>query len=358
MSEICLKERRVYNKDIISALHDDLLLHILSLIPTKQSANTTLLSKRWRFLWTMVPKLDYTENDKDEKSIWDFLDKSMQLHKAPLLKSLRIQLGQKCPVDADVVKWISNAVDRCVRNLNLDFNFANNTSLPNSIYNCKTLVYLTLSHKILVDVPSPARLPSLQSLYLNSVVYKDQDSHVRLTYIDYRNEEGSGRSLVIDSPALRYLRIFDPSGDYRSIQKNTPHLDVALVDVVPSVGFHPNDKFRRSFFLRQASTFDLDRESWLEPLMLFLHNSPLLKVLKIDSYYYNDIAPLPWKEPSSVPRCLLSHLEIFEWNAYRGSSEENHFLAYILQTSGCLNKVGILPRFSYSNKEICLVRGE
>lgn len=35
------------------------------------------------------------------------------------------------------------------------------------------------------------------------------------TYTDYRNEEGSGRSLVIDSPALRYLKIVDPSGDYR-----------------------------------------------------------------------------------------------------------------------------------------------
>ncbi|XP_020887603.1 putative F-box/FBD/LRR-repeat protein At5g52460 [Arabidopsis lyrata subsp. lyrata] len=170
--------------DRISALPDDLLLQILCLIPTKDAMTTMILSKRWRFVWTMLPKLDYADGYEDEKSnpeksVWDFLDKSLQLHKAPSLESLRINLGQQCPVDVDVGKWVLNAVDRFVRELILQIRFiptADPTSLPKSLYTCKTLVKLTLSGKIFVDVPSSACLPSLESLVLVSVVYKDEDS--------------------------------------------------------------------------------------------------------------------------------------------------------------------------------------
>ncbi|CAL9220321.1 unnamed protein product, partial [Arabidopsis halleri] len=315
-----------------------------------------ILSKRWRFVWTMLPKLDYTdryegEKSNPEKSVWDFLDKSLQLHKAPSLERLRIHLGQECPVDVDVGKWVLNAVDRFVRELILEIRFiptAVPTSLPKSLYTCKTIVKLTLCGKIFVDVPSSACLPSLVSLVLVSVVYEDQDSHVRLLsscpvlrdlfvcrnksdnvkrfivklpslrklkYMDlpsYNNNVDSDRSLVTDSPGLNYVNIFDTRGDDSKIQ-NMPHLDVAIV----SVGSYPTNKFLRS----------------------------LSSVRCLDLYSNEDLfeeVPLSWNQPSSVPGCLLSHLEIFEWKNFGGSREEKQFLAYILANSNCLKTVGIL----------------
>lgn len=65
-----------------------------------------------------MPELEYEESNNDTiKSIWQFFDKSLQLHKAPTLKKLYVQLGSQCPVDVDMAKWIENAVDRRVRSL-------------------------------------------------------------------------------------------------------------------------------------------------------------------------------------------------------------------------------------------------
>ncbi|CAN6879855.1 unnamed protein product [Brassica oleracea] len=47
--------------DNISHLPDDLLLRILSLNTTKGVLATSLLSKRWRYLWTLVPGLKYDD---------------------------------------------------------------------------------------------------------------------------------------------------------------------------------------------------------------------------------------------------------------------------------------------------------
>lgn len=114
----------------ISALHNDLLIQILSLVSTKDAVATTFLSKRWRSLWTMVPKLEYDGIsqgpylsrllvDDNYECAWKFLEKSLELHKAPLLETLRIRLGQKRPYDNGhvVEKLVANAVDRFVREI-------------------------------------------------------------------------------------------------------------------------------------------------------------------------------------------------------------------------------------------------
>lgn len=291
-------------EDRISALPDDLLVRILLLVPTKDALATMILSKRWRSIWTMVPKLDYLEmisddtnkvviggllgrllerffGRNDQKRLWllRFIDESLQAHKAPVLEALAIGVDRGRHVDVvDVENWIKKAVHSRVRELGFILRWsAEPTRLPNNLYTCDTLVSLGLSNKILVDVPSPACLPSLKYLILDSVVYKDEDSLARflsscpllktliverhhqdnvkvfnikapfLVFLSYHyvklepHGEAIEGSLVIDSPALKKIFITDHSRDSYSIE-NEPLLEKANINF----RCYPDDRFRTS----------------------------------------------------------------------------------------------------------------
>ncbi|KAG2285655.1 hypothetical protein Bca52824_045259 [Brassica carinata] len=45
----------------INELCDDLLVKILLQIPTEEVVATSLLSRRWRSVWKLVPKLDFRD---------------------------------------------------------------------------------------------------------------------------------------------------------------------------------------------------------------------------------------------------------------------------------------------------------
>ncbi|ESQ53918.1 hypothetical protein EUTSA_v10027331mg [Eutrema salsugineum] len=423
--------------DMISALPEELLLKILLRVPIKDAVATMILSKRWRFIWMMLPRLDYKEkrygddfmndydedddddddNDDDEsnKSIWWFFEKSMELHKAHVLTTLLIKLGPGCPSDADVQKWLKKAVDRHVRVLRFKLCWSTvPTGLPKSLYTCQTLKELTLSRKILVDFPSSSCLPSLIILELFYVVYKEDDSLVRLLsgcpvleylmvkrnkddnvtkfsvkvpslldllYSNYNTPDDNdivdtGRCLVIDTPALINYHIADMSGDSCSIE-NMPCLESAYIDVE---SFADIDRVLTSISavvsLELAMTDVLlvgcsninfsrliklsiypDMSHWLEPLLILLKNAPKLKDLLVDYVYIcTEDLTLSWDQPSSIPRCLSSQLEIFEYRQYRDTEEDEEFLTYILANSKCLKTVtvSVKPSFDLERKELII----
>ena len=304
----CGRIEEIACEDMISALPDDLLVTILLSIPTKDAVATMILSKRWRFIWTMVPFLAYKEIDDDgddggdfddfddldddvdsddddddddedehdgdddsKKSVWWFLNKSMEFHKAPVLAILSIKLGPQCPTDANVGKLVESAINRIVWVLFFKLMWSTDpTRMPNSLYTCKTLMHLKLSHKILVDPPSSSCLPSLTNLDLYYVVYKDEaslgallsscpvleflcvkrkeDDNIAtfsvkvpsLRFLSYRNYKSlpdnsddvvdTSRSLIMDTPALRDFYITDRSGDSFAIN-NMSRLQYAYVKV-------------------------------------------------------------------------------------------------------------------------------
>ncbi|WZZ11401.1 hypothetical protein YC2023_097322 [Brassica napus] len=327
-------------------------------------------------------------------------DASLKLHKAPVLEKLLISLGRRCPSDANVGNWVEKAVDRGVVVVKFKLRWsAGPTTLPRSLYTCETLKELSLSNKVLVDFPSsPSCLPSLELLQLFCVAYKDEASLARflsscpvlgilivkrkksdnltnfivkvssLWMLFYNNTAclqddtdvvDSDSCLVIDTPALIKFKVDDDSRDSWSIG-NMPCLEEAYISVNSLSNF---DKFitASSSILSLDLTFtdemlvrcrtlrfsrliklsvDPSRSDWVEPLLLLLANTPKLEELLEFIYDLEDI-PLSWKQPSSIPGCLSSHLKIFEWRYYGHREEEEEFLTYILANSKCLKTATI-----------------
>lgn len=248
-------------EDRISELPKDLLVMILARVPTKDAVATMILSKLWLPIWRMVPTLELKDDDESKKSVWWFLNKSLQLHEAPIIDRFCVELGPRCPTDVDVGKWVAKAVDHLVDELEFKLLWsADPARLPNSLYSCESLVDLTLSHQILVDVPCSACLPSLRELDLDCVVYKDDDSLLGLLsscpalsvlYVKRRKDDNvnkftvrvprlcdfwyvdfstPGRCLVLDAPAMIQLRIYTCWGVSCTIE-DMPCLLYAHIDV-------------------------------------------------------------------------------------------------------------------------------
>ncbi|CAH2070230.1 unnamed protein product, partial [Thlaspi arvense] len=346
-------EKVVDSRDRISALPNDLLIQILLLVSTEDVVSTMVLSKRWRFLWTMVPKLEYKYTYADEcEKVWKFLEKSLELHKAPLLETLCIQLGQNFTNNGDVRKWVANAVDRLMRKLNLELLWtAEPISLPKSLYTSKTLVKLTLSNKILMDVPSSVCLPSVKILRLLFVVYKDEDSLVRLL---------SGCSVLARSDTLSRWPTFFAMISHVSVlcgahdkflKSSILVTTLSLISKDPKALDFSGNTFSRlqRFILHPFGDF------WLDLIPLILNKSPKLQILRINSEkgYQPGNVPLSWIQPSLVPRCLSSNLEFFGWNDYSGSEEEKQLMRYILANFKCLKEVTItlVSTFNLDQKE-------
>ncbi|KAI3914468.1 hypothetical protein MKW92_031682 [Papaver armeniacum] len=57
--KICTNIVRREPMDQISTLPDDVLVRILLFVPTEEAVVTSILSKRWKFLWTLIPVLDF-----------------------------------------------------------------------------------------------------------------------------------------------------------------------------------------------------------------------------------------------------------------------------------------------------------
>lgn len=150
--------------DRISSLPDDSLLKILSLLTTEDVLKTSVLSKRWRNLWKLVPKLEYIHSDEnvDHGRFLLFVDRSLLLNTAPVLESLRFMfISQGCN-DVDIGFWVRIAVERGLR----DFDYCG-TALP-------FLMSLKDYHK--------ACLLAEHSWYLNSPMYRLRMSNSRLVF--------------------------------------------------------------------------------------------------------------------------------------------------------------------------------
>ncbi|CAN6891450.1 unnamed protein product [Brassica oleracea] len=161
--------------DLISNLADEILGKILSLVPTKVAASTSVLSKRWRNLLGLIDSLCFEEPEEAASGshrFFDFVDKTFALlSESPIIKKLSLSHIPTSGRDDDysrVNRWIWTALERGLSELHLHATpRCHGVYLSRELFTSNTLVKLTLSGEYALEV-NRVFLPALKSISLLS----------------------------------------------------------------------------------------------------------------------------------------------------------------------------------------------
>uniref|UniRef100_A0A5B6YJ97 F-box domain-containing protein n=1 Tax=Davidia involucrata TaxID=16924 RepID=A0A5B6YJ97_DAVIN len=109
--------------DRISALPDFILLHTLSLLPMKEVVKTGTLSKRWQYLWTSVPNLNFSDPIFERhciRSFVSFVDRTLTLCRQSKINKFTIHFGYEPRFAYNVNLWIRFATSCDVEELDIN----------------------------------------------------------------------------------------------------------------------------------------------------------------------------------------------------------------------------------------------
>ncbi|CAN6847416.1 unnamed protein product [Brassica oleracea] len=374
---------------------------------TKEVVGTSLVSKRWRSLWKLVPRLDASSSD--------LINNFLTLSKAPVLETLHLRLDENSYEPEENERWVSIAAARQVRDLELRrYGFRRTSMLPcpRSLFTCKGPVVLCLQQVSICDIPSTVFLQTLKTLSLVCVRFVSGDGLVHrllsacpiletLTvcrwsedgvttfaiaipslqnlYIMQRPDSDGLEydcEYVVNAPALKTLKVLDKFGHFRSLVKmpklvkaeikirqedseklmgcltSAKHLSLCLTSAATTP---------KSFeFLCQVEYLELCTNCSSDWLSLVLRHSPKLRVLRLSRKncgMFRECVPqwdfeaqrgfeIQWEKPCYVPECLVSSLESVEWIGYRGTEAEKEAAIYILDKSKHLKKMTLYRKIT------------
>lgn len=218
------KHLKGINTDMISQFPDPIIHHILSFLETKFVVRTSILSKRWWYIWTTMPAYDFLLQGHQEfeaKTLEIFVDKILS-GRQPLFSITKFALrSDEKHFDASkVYQWISNLVRCNIEELNLALSDDQPINLPISLFTCKSLLELRLQLNIsLIDLPKAISIPKLKLLHLSNISLHKSLAEQLILNAPLLEElvlskclwsDWNESTLNISAPALKFFRFHDP----------------------------------------------------------------------------------------------------------------------------------------------------
>ncbi|MED6168074.1 hypothetical protein PIB30_008732, partial [Stylosanthes scabra] len=352
-------------EDRISGLPDQVLVDILSRLPSTIVVHTRILSNRWKNLWRSVPTVDIDStffNDafplinhpNHPKHRFFQFAASLILALTKDAKQAILNFRLKCNNHYfcqcyDVKLWVDTIVRRSVEEIEISLPPHTLINLPLSVVTCQTLVVLKIEHLIVDLKGSVVQLPRLKTLHIDGAVLP-KSLYLCLLLNGVPNLE----DLKIKSLAPRYDG-GDDGGSMPYVSGLSHSFPKLMRADVSSVAINISD-LRLSYVTGTSLTtfcnlihmklcmFDCKWGS----LVRLLGFCPVLRILHVDEASDERSALGLKNEP--VPDCMWRLRECTITN-FRSVDADLEFATYILQNARVLLRMNIRSTSSLSQEE-------
>ncbi|KAJ3673881.1 hypothetical protein LUZ60_005873 [Juncus effusus] len=259
---MAMKRRRSNHQELesdrLSDLPEPLLLHILSFLPTKSSIRTSLLSRRFRHLWTASPSIDLDRSDFPPGRL--FVDVTnrcffrLRDRSAPLLRLCLRTYRYPLPTKS-LSKWLVSANSKGLRHLSLHIDQDTIQSVLPLILSFRLLESLFIENLRSLNLnpyPTPSLVPEtfsmihLKSLHFSAQLKCSELSRLvteqrNLEYLCYQADLERDDIVELSSPTVKILKQdYLPYVSVRYIILSFPNVELLdlSVRVHPSLHFH------------------------------------------------------------------------------------------------------------------------
>ncbi|XVE50305.1 hypothetical protein DITRI_Ditri01bG0151300 [Diplodiscus trichospermus] len=357
--------------DRISSLPDEILCHILSFVPSIDSIQTSILSKRFRYLWRSVPVLDFMDIICPKDKLEKLVDNALSSHED--LSTVR-KFFLRCYISkysqTTISKWINSAT-ACASNLEeLDLYVRQkpNVYLPSAFFSCQRLKSLGLAGDIIIhNIPPDLFFPSLKTIKFMSISIVDDNPLDKLFsaacpkleilhLVDFSMNIFPGR----DKTKL-YLNFFKAYWTQGGCQNNMLSPDSASINVkfLKQLELFHTDMFEIVKFRGRHGTRPVFEHlthlvvgvgrKYFFALPILLEHSPNLTFLVLErsgpSEYFSELSSSVyeeyshrWDAPPTVFKCLVCNLETVEIKEFNGI-REMEVVKYFLNNALVLRKL-------------------
>ncbi|KAH9803229.1 putative FBD-associated F-box protein [Citrus sinensis] len=348
--------------DRISSLTDSVLCNILSFLPTDNAVGTSILSSRWRHVWTSLHTLLFDATVCIRQG--DFTDVTMERFEMFVISVvLRTEPSnvQKFSLHSYRVsgssrlkEWVSSAVMRDVRELELNIENQQRLELPESIYSCRSLQVLKLDSDFDIAVPGSGicfpnvkflrfiMAPLIEILHVVDDLMVSYEVHdlqfLQTVNVGFFFPDWSvlnpWESVQLVNAVLNCKNLTLSSGVMLALER-------ANLSVLPSVP--------------QLTHFEVHiGETGWRALPLILTSAPLLeKFVLVKECWVNACDPkFGWMENGCVPQCLAQHVKEIEIQGVEDVEDDVKLLEFFMKHCLVLQTMIIRCKRTVTNKKV------
>ncbi|TXG50361.1 hypothetical protein EZV62_022885 [Acer yangbiense] len=155
----------------VSRLPDDIIVNIFSRLSLREAARTSIVSSRWRYLWTFTANLVFVapktllimkklkvRKVKEKVSRYvRWVNKVLELHRGPCINEFKIQFDLGDDENSNITNWIYTAFAKGIQKLELNFHPLMGIGSMEYIFplecynNLKTLSSIKSSRSLVLD---------------------------------------------------------------------------------------------------------------------------------------------------------------------------------------------------------------